>query len=61
MTSRRNREKPSWWDDPKANRAVQKQVRRNNLLGIIILIIVLASSMNIGGCLDTVSHFVNRF
>ncbi|CFX21892.1 Uncharacterized [Syntrophomonas zehnderi OL-4] len=61
MRARRNRETPSWWNDPKADRAIQRRVRRYNLLGILILIIVLVSSTNFKGCLSSVSDFMNRF
>ncbi len=58
MRSRRNRELNSWWNDPQADRETKKQVNRNNLLAIVIMVIILVFGLNIGGCTDKIGHLL---
>lgn len=40
MNYGRNREKPSWCNDPRIDRKIEKRVLRNNVLAIAVIIII---------------------
>ncbi len=43
MREKRNRERPSWYNDPELDRKIEKRVMMNNLFAIVVIIIIMVA------------------